>query len=45
MTSKPQFIKPCPDLRAGVSQRKFVLARHGITFTINGFKLAPLLVA
>ena len=39
MTSKPQFIKPCPDFRAGDSQRKFVLARHGITFTINGFNL------
>ena len=39
MTSKPQFIKPCPDFRAGDSQRKFVLARHDITFTINGFNL------
>jgi hypothetical protein len=28
MTSKPQFIKPCPDFRAGESQRMFVLACH-----------------
>jgi hypothetical protein len=36
MTGKPQFIKPYPDFRAGDSQRTFVLARHGIPFTING---------
>jgi hypothetical protein len=38
MTGTPQFIKPYPDIRAGESQRTFLLARHGTTFTINGFK-------
>jgi hypothetical protein len=37
MTGTPQFIKPYPDFRAGDSQRTFVLAPHGTTFTINGF--------
>ena len=37
MTGTPQFIKPYPDIRAGDSQRTFLLARHGTTFTINGF--------
>src|SRR5215470_4304082 len=39
MTGTPQFIKPYPDIRAGDSQRTFLLARHGTTFTINGFNL------
>ena len=38
MTGTPQFIKPYPDIRAGNSQRTFLLARHGTTFTTNGFK-------
>jgi hypothetical protein len=29
MTGTPQFIKPYPDIRAGDSQRTFLLARHG----------------
>ena len=37
MTGTPQFIKPYPDIRAGNSMRTFLLARHGTTFTINGF--------
>ena|SRR5215467_12569988 len=37
MTGTPQFIKPYPEIRAGDSQRTFLLARHGTTFTINGF--------
>src|SRR5215472_4989953 len=37
MTGTPQFIEPYPDIRAGGSQRTFLLARHGTTFTISGF--------
>ena len=33
MTGTPQFIKPYPDIRAGDSQRTFLVARHGTTFT------------
>jgi hypothetical protein len=36
MTGTPQFIKPYPDIRAGESERTFLLARR-TTFTINGF--------
>jgi len=36
MTGTPQFIKPYPDIRAGDSQRTFLLTRHGTKFTING---------